>query len=250
MPGKPLILILLVLLTGCSTLRSGKTKTENNNSRFLDLKKIRAQNLSGGDFNITKAEIQISRGDEKQKLLASVKFKTPGAWLISLKNNIGIEVARAYLTADTLLINDRLEKKLFYGKAKVIEKKYGIPFNAIPVIFGDFIDGYIGGIDSTKCIAEKDTLNIKFEGLEIEYFISCRDNKIINSNLSDLGNKVVQISYSRQNAVDNKKYPSRIKLVDTTDNYIVEINIRNIDFDSIERLDFIPGRGFENILLK
>ena len=250
MSGKPLILILLVLLTGCSALKTGKTKTEHISSRFFDFRKIMAQNLTVNDFNIRKAEVQIAIGDEKQILLASVKYKTPGYWLISLKNNIGIEITRAYITTDTLLINDRLEKKMFYGKTNAIEKRYGIPFIAIPVIFGDFVEENPESIDSIKCVGAKDTLNIKFDKFEIEYFISCRDNKIINANLRNPGNKVIQIAYSKISLFDNKKYPSRIKIIDTTDRCIIEIRIRNIDFNNIERLDFIPGRGYENILLK
>lgn len=250
MSGKPLILILLVLLTGCSTLKSGKTKTEHISSLSLGLEKIKAQNLSDNDFNIKKAEVEITIGDEKQKLLASVKYKTPGFWLVSLKSNTGIEVARAYMTADTLLINDRLQKKLFYGKTNAIEKKYGIPFIALPVMFGDFIVGNLSGMDSTICTEGRNTQTIKFEKFEIKYFINCRDSKIISSNIRDLENKEIQITYSKISLVDNKKYPARILVRDKTENCVIEIRIRNIDFNNIEKIDFIPGKGYENILLK
>jgi hypothetical protein len=248
--GKPLILILLVLLTGCSALKSGKTNSENVSPRYLDLQKIIARNLSANDFYIKKAEVRIDIGNKKQTLLASVKYKETGSWLISLKSNIGIEVARVYITADTLLINYRLEKKLYYGKTNIIEKKYGIPFKAIPIIFGDFIEENFIDIDSIRCAGAKNAMNIKFDKVNLEYFISCRDSKIVSSNLKNQENKVIQFAYSKIRLSDSKKYPSRIKIIDNADKCIIEIRIRNIYFGSIESLNFIPGRGYENILLK
>jgi hypothetical protein len=248
--GKPLILILLILLTGCSALKTSKTKQEYISTRTSDINKIRSQNLSVSDFNIKKAEVEINTGGEKQKLLASVKYKIPGLWLISLKSNTGIEVARAFITKDTILINDRLHKKMYYGNISVMEIKYGIPFIALPVLFGDFIERGIYSADSTRCIEGKNIKTIELNKYKTEYFISCRENKIINSKINNDKKREILIAYSKIKTNENKKYPTIIVLRYPEQECIIEIKIRNIDFTNIEKIDFFPGKGYENILLK
>jgi hypothetical protein len=248
--GKTLILLLLIVFPGCSALKTGKTITEDINPLSLALAKVKDQNLSANDFNLKKAEAEINIVGEKQKFLASVKYKTPGRWLISLKSTTGIEVARAFITVDTLLINDKLHKKLYYGNSSIIEKKYGIPFITLPVLFGDFIAGDVTGKDSIKCINGKNILTFKFGESKIEYLLSCKEGKIISLKIIRPGSDEIQISYSKVKLVDKYKFPSRLIIKDPSEKIILEIRIRNIDFNNIEKIDFIPGKGYDNILLK
>jgi hypothetical protein len=250
MSGRPLIFLFLILFTNCSALKTGKTITEQINNPCFELANVKNQNLSANDFNIKKAEIEINIDNEKQKLLASVKYKTPGRWLICLKSTTGIEVARAFITVDTLLINDRLHKKLYYGSIRSIEKKYGIPFITLPVLFGDFIAGNVSVRDSAKCIDGRDMKTFKFGESEIEYLLSCKDNKIISSKIRRPGGNEIQVSYSKMKLVNKYKYPARLIIRDPSEKCILEIKIRNIEFKNIEKVDFIPGKGYNYILLK
>ncbi|MGD0341781.1 MAG: hypothetical protein ABSA76_08760, partial [Bacteroidales bacterium] len=114
MSGKPLILILLILLSGCSVIKTSKINTENNSAKSTDNTRIKELNLSNNNFFIKKIDIEIKINGEKQKFMAYVKYKTTGQWLLSLRSNTGVEAIRAWVTADTLLINDRLQQKLYY----------------------------------------------------------------------------------------------------------------------------------------
>ena len=243
-------MILLISFTGCSALKTSKTKPEYISTRTPDIEKIRSQNLSASDFNIKKAEVEINIGGEKQKLLASVKYNVTGLWLISMKSNTGIEIARAFITKDTLLINDRLHKKTYHGNISAIEEKYGIPFIALPVLFGDFIESDIFSADSTICIEGKNIKAIKINRFKTEYCISCREGKIISSKIKSPEKSEILINYSKINTIDNKKYPARIVIRYPEQNGIIEIKIRNIDFNNVEKIGFLPGKGYENILLK
>jgi hypothetical protein len=243
-------LILLISLSGCFALKTSKTKQEYISTRTPDIEKIRNQNLSVSDFNIKKAEIEINIGGEKQKLLASVKYKIPGLWLISMKSNTGIEVARAFITKDTLLINDRLHKKVYHGNISTIEEKYGIPFIALPVLFGDFIENDIYSMDSTRCSEGNNIRTIEVNKFKTEYCISCRESKILSSKINSPGKREIIIAYSKINTNESKKYPARIVIRYPEKECIMEIKIRNIDFNNIEKMDFFPGKGYENILLK
>ena len=147
-------------------------------SRF-DIGETRKHNLSNNDFNVKRADVVLNVNGDEQKFIASFKYKLPGIWLISMKSNTGIEAARAWITADTVLINDRLHKKLYYGKSNSLEEKYGIAVRAIPVLMGDFIEADRKIDNSIDCIEGIDEEVEKFENCKVEYVISCRENKMI-----------------------------------------------------------------------
>ena len=111
-----LILLLIYCITGCSVVkRETNTDFLSEENQTNSYEQIRALNITNKDFNIIKAEIDISTDNEKQKLLGSIKYKTPETYLISIRNKSGIEAARILITSDTIMINDRINKKLYYG---------------------------------------------------------------------------------------------------------------------------------------
>ena len=105
------------------------------------MERIENQNLTKRNFFIQKAEIEILSEEENQKLIASIKFIYPDQYLISLKSKTGIEAARIFITDDTVLINDRINRKLYFGKPAQLKNKYGISPAVLPVVLGDFIKG-------------------------------------------------------------------------------------------------------------
>jgi hypothetical protein len=50
--------------------------------------------------------------------------------------------------------------------------------------------------------------------------------------------------------INKYKYPARLIIRDPSEKCILEIKIRNIEFKNIEKVDFIPGEGYNYILLK
>ena len=59
----------------------------------------------------------------------------PDKFLISIKSHTGIEVARIFLTGDSIMINDRINKKLYYGSTSYLKNKYGLTTAVFPVIW-------------------------------------------------------------------------------------------------------------------
>jgi hypothetical protein len=247
---KSLILIFLIGTTACSVNRTGKTIMQNNSLLSLDIKTIRKENLSNSDFNIKKAEIILNNEGNKQQFIASIKYKVPDEWLISLRSNSGIEAARALVNSDTVLINDRLHKKLYYGNSKILKEKYGITFRTLPVLFGDVIESDSPINDSIKCKEGKYIKYIWIEKNSIEYLISCDDNKAIKCKISSPDRGEIQLSYARIKVVGNKKFPTKVILQDQEAKSVIEIEIKKIDFIAIEKISFIPGKGYEEIMLK
>ena len=80
------------------------------------------QNITNNGFFIQKAEIEIVTGEGKEKYLASIKFEKPDKYLISVKSRTGIEGARIYISNDSILVNDRINKKLYSGNTFYLKR--------------------------------------------------------------------------------------------------------------------------------
>ena len=241
----------MIVFSGCSAVKTGKTRIINKSLISKDnIGETRKNNLSNNDFNVQRAEVVSNVNGDEQKFMASFKYKLPGIWLISMKSNTGIEAARVWITADTVLINDRLHKKLYYGKSSSLEKKYGIPVKAIPVLIGDFIEAEKMINDSIQCIEGINEEVAKFENFKVEYLISCRENKMISTKILNPGKSDILISYSKIHKIENKKFPAKIRINDSEEKIVIVIQIRKIDFSKIDKMNFIPGKGYEKVLIK
>ncbi len=232
-------------------MNTGKTRlTYTSLVSVADIGEMRKHNLSNNDFSVKRADVVLKVNGDEQKFITSFKYKIPGIWLISMKSNTGIEAARAFITADTVLINDRLHKKIYYGKSNTFEEKYGIAVKTIPVLMGDFIEADRKIDNSINCIEGVDKEVAQFENFRVEYLISCRENKILRSKIIHLDKDTIRVNYYKTKKDGNNKYPTKIIFTDSEANNIMEIKIRDMDFNNIDKIDFIPGKGYEKVLLK
>lgn len=227
-----------------------KTGITGKSVLFTNIKETRDGNLSLSDFNIIRADVVADIKGEKQKFLASFKYEFPDRWLISLRSNTGIEAVRAWVTIDTVLINDRLHKKLYFGSGSIIERKYGVPVVAIPLMFGDLIESVLVNADSVQCNNGVHNYKSKINDLITEYSINCKEKKVTSCTISNYGKGEIQFVYSNEKKIKEKKFPGKIVIKYPEENINIELLIRKIDFNSNENMNFIPGKGYERILIK
>lgn len=215
----------------------------------ISLEMLKSQNLSGSSFFIPKAEVEISAEGMKEKFVASIKYVAPGSYLISLRSRTGIEAARVMATPDTLLINDRFNRKLYYGKPEYLGLKFGIPFEALPLIFGDYAPG--SQDVSGNCINGKMSFESYLKGLRVLYTADCQKDKLIDAvQEGSLGSIVNEIHYDNFESTGDILIPSMVKIRNTKLN--AELTIR---FGKVERpwdgtIDFIPGNRYDLIELR
>jgi hypothetical protein len=240
----------MVTIYGCSAVKKEeKSRITAEISNIVSLTDVKASNISNNDFFITKAEIEILNNGERQKFIASFKFKNPGIYLISLRNNAGIEGARIYISKDTILINDRINKKLYCGSGRYIRSKYGINTSTIPVIIGDFIDEEEKKITEFKCSNNKSEISEITEEKEIKYIIDCREGKISETKIIH-GTEGIVLVFSKFINNNRKHYPQSIKIEESKKESEINIKIRKIEFNPIEKVVFIPGKEYEKVVLK
>ncbi len=249
-----ILLILGVFSEGCSVLRkSGKANLRPvegvQNSDLAG--SIKESNISAGNFFIRKAEITVTTNKGMDKFTASVRFRKPDSVLINVRSKIGIEVARALLTKDTVLLNDKVNKKLMTGSTKLLEKKYGVNPSVLFALFGDFI---IEEKDQKRMIKCQNGLykdSFIINDRKVDYTVDCKRRKITGAYFEgSLTTGNINLIYGNFKNMDGILVPREIGLTEDLSEIKINMIIDNVEIGWSGKIEFIPGNGYEVIYLK
>lgn len=245
------ILFVIVLSIGCSVSRKQVRKTIETaeiSGEINLFEDIIGQNLIGRSFFIEKAEFRIRTEEGEKSGVGTVKFLMPDKFLISIKSRAGIEIARIFIKGDSIMANDRLNKRMYRSSRSYLQNKYGFPVALLPVILGDYVNEE--KLDSSKihCTDGKLLINGSVQDVKIEYLMDCklgksmqviaRDNKEENS---------IKIKYSQFFKTNTINAPGRIEVVEKQSNTTIEIKIVKILSPWEGSIEFIPGKQYETI---
>ena len=238
-----------VIGTGCSVLRSAKSGTENEGVEYKKTGRIGDafnNNLSKSAFFIKRAEVHFSDAAGDEHLVATIKCKDGNDYLISLRSRAGIEVARILITKDTILANDRINKILYFGEPAYFSRRYSMPVEIFPLIFGDFLKGNNSPGTDIECNNGKWKFVTKLEAQQLTYEIDCRNNKAMSASVSSPSTAGdVILSYADFNRSGDILYPGKISIKGLPDGMELNIEIKNIELDWEGEMDFIPGSKYE-----
>jgi hypothetical protein len=247
------ILFILILSGSCSVSRKLERKT-NRSSKAEDNENVYHsiinQNITARSFYVERAEFKIKSDDVEKSGVGTIKFLLPDRFLISIKSKTGIEAARIYISGDSIKINDRIDKKVFYGSASYLNTKYGVTTSILPIILGDYLNDM--SVDSSKLNCSEGKL--KIEGIKknvrIRYLIDCEKGKsILTIPDKDNSENGIQIRYSDFFNVNNINTPGKIEISDSQRNTTIEIKIERILIPWEGTIEFIPGKLYEKIIL-
>jgi hypothetical protein len=230
---KALILIGIMFICGCTARRFVVRSPDSLNPEPFEklVENVRKNNISNKDFYIEKALFTINVNNETKRFLFSLKFKMPDTYLISIKNITGFEALRILITKDTLLVNERIGKRILYAKPGVLEKKTGLPFYALNILFGDLsADDFI--------IKQRQGRRVWTSVLDPE------KEKVLSTEISDgtLG-EAIKINFSKF----RKKYsnaPSIIEFQSPGRGIRAKIKLERIEMSWNGLIEFVPGKGY------
>ena len=237
-------------LSACSVFKKG-TRSEapfrNNSSVNLNLAAVGELNLSSSGFFISKAEVEISGKDIDQNILCTVKFTPPESYLISLRSRTGIEAARLFVSGDTVLMNDRINRRLYYGSNEKLAEKYGFSYSTIALIFGDYLQSEQVNPAPVTCDEGLLRKRNMVERTMVEYTIDCKLAKTI---FASAGRKnELNLRYSDFKKYDRIVIPERVEIEDKSRQIKILLTIMKIEFPWEGSIEFIPGSGYEKIPL-
>lgn len=244
------ILVVLFLTAGCSALRPAfrpEQKVIGDKDKVNLFEVVKNQNITLHNFYIQKAQVEINSNNTSETFLASIKFLYPDTFLISIRSKAGIEAARIYFTKDTILINDRINRKLLYGKPAIAGRKYGIAPESFPLILGDMISEN-GNVLFSECLNGEATLNSSFHGSKIKYVLDCEKGKVASAVQEGSNSSILTVlkfeKFIRERDIF---YPSDISIV--KDELKINIRIDNIEYPWNGTIEFIHGKNYELIEL-
>lgn len=243
---KTLIILLLIVNSGCTVKKFVSERYPNFNEESIEriISTVRKNNLTEESFFIEKANFLLTRNKETTKLLFSVKFIKPDKYLFSVRNITGIEGARIYVTKDTVLINDRIEKRLLYGKPKDLEKISGLPYFILNIAFGDLF--FCENIEMTKSERINNQVNIlqQCEGRIWNTVLDTKAGKVKSVIFSTkIQNESIEINYSNFKRKGNH-IPMVIEMKDLSRNINVKVKVERMQIPWYGEIEFLPGKGY------
>ncbi len=242
--------LILIFFAGCSvTGRHGKSVLGNSeNEKQL---KFNYNGLTQSSFFIQRADIEVLTNNEKNSFIASVKFNRPDSFLISIRSKTGIEVARVFLTKDSVLVNDRLNKVLYYGAEEALRKKYGYGNELIYLISGGFIEDLKSKNEIFNCNNGKIYYTSNVCGRNVDYLIECKALEIntITVESTDSG-KDLRINYFGKEKKEGFVFFRNIELRNINEYELVKIEIKKLVIPYEGEIEFIPGKNFEQVEIK
>lgn len=246
-----LLYLVIALVSGCSGIkRTGKIGKGKEFNSAIALAEVADQNLSSGNFYIQKAEIDFDSDNAGFSFIATIKHVVPDQYLISLRMRTGIEVGRIYLDKDTILANDRINKILYYGKSSVLSARYGVPFDLIPVIFGDFVGEKEFAGEKTECLDGHLAVTSYLKGVRLLYNINCNSKKAVSLKQEGYSVASGEIIYDNFEKNSGKLSPSEITLNHKESGSTLHIKFEKVETPWNGELEFIPGNKYKRVELR
>jgi hypothetical protein len=242
-------ILLIALLTSCSGAKK-LVKSKETGVGNASISEIVRQNITSSGFSIPKCEVSISSKDFEDSFDAGIKYEYPGKYLITVRTILGIELARIYLSPDTVLANERIGRTLYYGKPSVLSYKYGVPAEMIPVLFGDLILPEMDSGGYTTCRNGIGEIQSLVKGRRITYRVNCENKKIQEtivdgSNVNDMAN----VNYSEFQKAGNRIAPSLVQISGRNNEASITLKFSKIEpWDG--KIEFIPGNRYQKIELR
>jgi hypothetical protein len=245
------IIIISILVSGCSATSKLASKVADITSAdVIYTDDIKEMNITNNDFTIIKAKINIETDGNRQKMIGTVKYKIPDNLLVSFRSQAGIEAARIYINTDTILINDRINKKLYHGSQSYLYNKYGISTKILPVIMGDYIREIYDN-ERISCRNNKGSIKEIVDKKEIIYEINCGKRKISRIKIFDSVSKEgIIMEFEKFRNVGDLYFAQNIKISDIENKTRITIDIEKIDKNVEGSIRFIPGKNYEDVLLR
>jgi len=243
----------MLATTACSVKKLTKSdRPAELSSAEIDkvAEKAEKYNVTTEGFYIKKADIEIKTEERRDKFIGSIKYNKEGKFLISLKNITGIEAARIYLYADTILINDRIGRNLYFGSSDYLKKKFGISKSTLSLIFGDFI--CTKQIDNEKvdflegCVG----IDCMVNGEKVIYYVDHKKGKSNRTKLNvNKGNEKIDITFKDFKTIGEIPVAQNIVIIDSIRNIEVVVKIKKMIIPWNDSILFVPGKRYELIEL-
>ncbi|MBP7731662.1 MAG: DUF4292 domain-containing protein [Bacteroidales bacterium] len=238
------IVILSFLVSGCAT----SLKSLNNNEIYSNpeviIDETLRSNLGEYGFFIQKGKLDIKNENERTRLIFTVKHLPPDNYLISLRSVTGIEAMRVKLSKDTIVVNDRINREILYGKGEAFEKIAGVPVDLLGIAFGDLSGVNIKLVENSEIRNNNIIVYSNLRNISIISTINCNLRKvkeaIVFTNPKENELVIKYSDFKRGNII----IPRTIDIKNGKGDIRILIKIKKIIVPWHGEIEFIPGNGY------
>jgi len=242
----------MIFLSGCAVKSFVAESTSFSDEGSLEkiVSSVRRNNISEESFVIEKANCSMTRNNERTRFIFNVKFNKPDTYLLSIRNSAGIEGARIYISKDTLLINDRMGKKVLHGSPQDLEKISGFPLFVLKMVFGDFVPAGGNKILKSEKSSNKVFVLQEYQGNIFQYILDIKAEKVLSIVVKNsVSKEELTINYAKfSNSA--KHIPGIIEVNDLYRNLHAKIRLDRVIVPWEGEIEFIPGKGYTNEKIK
>ena len=249
-----IVILLFLILAACSVSR--KADKYGNKSVISDIVEnsvasVVHNNLSRSNFYIQKADINVIQNNASARFTASIKYRKPDTMLVTIRSKTGIEAGRALITKDTILINDRINRKILVGSPSVLGEKYGIEPELLFVVIGDIIVEEKDKGKLMNCVKGFYNDRVEINGKSLSYLIDCDRKKVSKAIFEgDFKSGDINMSFDDFRRFRGLIYPGKIELNDELNSVKISVEIRKIESPWYGRITFVSGSGFKVIKIR
>lgn len=205
----------------------------------------------------TRVQLQYDDGKSKQRVSANIRMKKDEIiWITA--NVLGITVAKAMLTPDSVQIYESISRRSFEGDYRVLSNWLGIDIDfkqAQAIFLGQSVMELKANSLLYAISDNKYTLEPKFQHPLFKQHLAIYPSnfKVANYSLEQTDqNRIFTLSYADYDKVGEDYYPSQISIQSIDDKKILRLHIDTRKIDLNPKLSFpfkIPS-GYKAIRLE
>lgn len=257
-----LIIVFSALLLSLASCRSskhavsapGELTSKGKSDLFRDIidNSIDYKTISG------KVTLELKNGKKSQKVGAFVKMEKDKAIQLSIRPFLGMEVFRATITPDSVLIVDRMNKKYTAESISSIQEKLNFNFYNLQALFTNSI--FIPG---KKAVSKQDFERFSVSRTDDVYLLGTMQNKttynfavdasdrIVSTLIFDQNKNTVQWSYADFVKSSDYVYPTQmLAKIELKDRRMdIGFELPNLEFNKDLDIDYSVTAKYQKVSL-
>lgn len=235
MTKQGLIVILIVLMTGCSIVkqsRHGKGIDDPDNEGTINYGRLLEANVAGNGIFIKRVSAEIIIGGQKDRFTANLRASAGGEWLLSLRSFANIEIARVHADREKVTVIDRLARTATVYKWARIEREFGLSYVMLASLIGDIPPV---GLRRDRMLSCRQELTAGLDAFIFRITAGCKVGKLDKLEVYEpVSGRSVSIYYSEFREIENFMVPTVVKIIEDSSLYSFAAEYGEIE---------IPWRG-------
>lgn len=243
--------ILLFALVGCASLWQNKPGVDGliPGLKAYNSSEVYKRNISSGDLNINRVKVEYTLDGDSRSFTGFLKRKRSGRMVFSARSVAGLEVLRLFADADSIKAYDKINKVLYIQSRSYLEKKIGLDYALIPLLWGDLPSEFrdVECTDTDKNYFSAFAINGTYR---YELSFLKQSGKLYKVDCYRSESKIFDIYYGDYESAGGLIYPSSINYHFYEREIDIKVGIKGVSDENIKSIRFNVGNDVSREILR